>query len=120
MKIRRIVLPLICFVAIPLAAQLPNGVAAGDVTFTSAVLWAKRIRTFRTSRPTLRVRVAKPARVDLTFVEVGRQSDPVPQSTARAAIGSPAVAPGSFTAVAAASATPAANAAHWTSRPRYA
>ena len=41
-----------------------------------------------------------------------RASGPVPQRTASPAIGSAAVTPGSFTAVEAASAAPAANASH--------
>lgn len=38
-------LPCLMLVAAPLAAQLPQGVASGDVTQTSAVLWAKSATT---------------------------------------------------------------------------
>src|SRR3982750_964385 len=43
MKIAALVL--LCTIALPLAAQLPQGVAAGDVTPHSAVLWAHSATT---------------------------------------------------------------------------
>ena len=41
------------------------------------IVVGKKTRTFMTSRTTLRVRVGRPSRIDLTFVEANLRSDPV-------------------------------------------